>query len=1069
MLWKKASTACAGLRGVPERVAGPDSRYPFSTAKWRISIDFGFSKPVGIPYNCGSDLSLLKSTGLGRGRNPVRCMTKPCFFLLLSGAFFLSGVAVSADEGAAFYKEKVFPILEEHCFSCHGAEEKLKGNFRITSREGLLYGGDYGAGIDEENPEKSLLLEMVSYADDDYQMPPKEKLPDADIAILTEWVKRGAPYDPELEIKGAASERRGFTITEEQRNWWAYRPVEKPAIPSVKEGYADFIDADKPNPIDAFLLHDLADAGLTPNEPTNAKALLRRVFYDLTGLPPTPEEASAFAASYEAGPEKALSGVVEDLLARPQYGEKWARHWLDLVRYAESNGFERDNSKPEIWRYRDYVISAFNNDKPYDQFVIEQIAGDEIENPTMESVTATGYHRLMQWDDEPADRKQHVYDVLADNVLVTSETFLGMTLGCARCHDHKADPISQKDYYSFMSFFHGITPYQTPGTIRPWAGEAELAAFEKGRKGRIEAKRKEIEKREAEMIAHLKEIGKFQTGKGDVSVQTFVDDARGTPATWSFVTTAPAPGWKEVGSKAFKNWTKAQGGFGTKGTPNSFVTTEWKESEIWLRTSFGATEIPESLVLEIYYDEDVEVFLNGVEIYKASGYVTDYEVVELGQDALDAFQTGNNVLAIHCRQTAGGQFIDAALRTGPQMPGTLPVALKRGGKKLENALSKHFKHDVVKEWRDAKNELNVIQREMPGTPLNVVKESGPNPLPLQVHLRGSAHAPGDDVEPAFPSVLGSGSEPVPASYAPVEHSVGPATSGRRLALAKWIASPENPLTSRVIMNRLWQHHFGRGIAPSTNDFGQLGEAPTHPELLDFLAATLVEKGWSLKEMHRMIISSRAYRRSSAPDSQNLLKDPQNNLFWRYDMRRLTAEEIRDSILSLSGNLNLEQGGPWVYPELPPEVLATASRPGKGWPISKDKKDHYRRSVYIHVKRSLRYQMLADFDQADTDTPCAVRFATTVPTQALAMLNSKLVNDQATVFAEMLRAGSEDNIRSRIHRGLALVTQREPEKDEIEHCVELVERLQKERGLTEEQAMERFALVAMNLNEFMYLD
>jgi hypothetical protein len=463
------------------------------------------------------------------------------------------------------------------------------------------------------------------------------------------------------------------------------------------------------------------------------------------------------------------------------------------------------------------------------------------------------------------------------------------------------------------------------------------------------------------------------------------------------------------------------------------------------------------------------VYLNGVEIFKASGHISDYQLVELGQSALDAFQTGNNVLAIHCKQTKGGQFIDAALRTGPQMPGTLPVALNRGGKRLEGELSKYFGREIVKEWREEKNKLNSIQREMPGTPLNVVKESGSQPLPLQVHLRGSAHAPGDEVEPAFPSVLGGGDSPVLATYEPVKHEVGPATSGRRLALAKWIASPENPLTSRVIMNRLWQHHFGRGIVPSTNDFGQLGENPTHPELLDFLAATLVENGWSLKEMHRLIISSRAYRRSSTPDSQNLLEDPQNNLFWRYDMRRLTAEEIRDSLLALSGNLNLEQGGPWVYPELPPEVLATASRPGKGWPISQDLKDQNRRSIYIHVKRSLRFQMLADFDQADTDTPCAVRFATTVPTQALAMLNSKLVNDQAVVFAEMLRAGSEDDLRSRIHRGLALVTQRKPEEAEVEHCVELVERLQSERGLTEEQAMERFALVAMNLNEFMYLD
>jgi hypothetical protein len=351
----------------------------------------------------------------------------------------------------------------------------------------------------------------------------------------------------------------------------------------------------------------------------------------------------------------------------------------------------------------------------------------------------------------------------------------------------------------------------------------------------------------------------------------------------------------------------------------------------------------------------------------------------------------------------------------------------------------------------------------------VVKESGPNPLPLQVHLRGSAHAPGDEVVPAFPAVLSGTDEPMPASYEPVSHTVGPDSSGRRLALAKWIASPENPLTARVIMNRLWQHHFGRGIVPSSNDFGSLGEDPTHPELLDFLASELVAKGWSLKEMHRLILASRTFRMSSAPNETNLLKDPTNKLFWRFNMRRLTAEEMRDSILALSGKLNLESGGHWVYPPLPPEVLATASRPGKGWPISQNTDDHFRRSVYIHVKRSLRYQMLADFDQADTDSPCAVRFATTVPTQALTMLNSKFVNDQASVFAERLRAGSGNTLEERVRTGLRLVTQREPLDDEVAHCVSLVGRLQSEQGLSEEQAMERFALVALNLNEFVYLD
>ncbi|MDF1859355.1 MAG: PSD1 and planctomycete cytochrome C domain-containing protein [Verrucomicrobiales bacterium] len=999
-------------------------------------------------------------------------MTQPCFLSAFVISLGLSLVSVtggySEEAGVAFYEEKVFPILKKNCFKCHGAEEKLKGNFRVTSREGLLLGGDYGPGLDEAEPAKSLFLEMVSYKDEENQMPPKAKLPDPELAILSEWIEMGAPYDPALEIKGSAAEgKRGFTVTDEQRNWWAYRPVVAPEIPGIEPRLSGFVDEANPNPIDAFILARIGEAGLMPNGPAEARPLVRRVFYDLIGLPPTPEEASEFEAAYAKDPQGAYEAVIEDLLARPQYGEKWARHWLDIVRYAESNGFERDNPKPEIWRYRDYVISALNQDTPYDQFVIEQLAGDEIAEPTRESLTATGFYRLMQWDDEPADRKQHVYDVLADNVLVTTETFLGMTVGCARCHDHKADPISQKDYYSFMAFFHGVTPYETPGTIRPWAEPDVLAKFEEDRAKRVRVLQAKATSLEAEMTEYLRDAGKL-TSKGEerIRVQTFVDDARGTPATWSYISQTPAPGWKEVGTKV-KNWFKAQGGFGTKNTPNTYVTTEWTEPEIWMRTDFGAQEIPETLVLELYHDEDVEVYLNGVEIYRATGFITDYQVIELGQDALDAFQTGKNVLAAHCKQTKGGQFIDMALRTGAQKPDGLGVALRRGGKRLEKELTDQLGRDVAKELRDTKNAINKIQREYPGTPLNVVKESGPKALPLQVHLRGSAHAPGEEVVPAFPSVLGSGNEPIPAEYAPVDQAIGPNSSGRRLALAKWIASPENPLTSRVIMNRLWQHHFGRGIVPSTNDFGQLGERPTHPELLTFLAAELIQRGWSLKEMHRLIMTSRTYRMSSAPNAENLLKDPQNNLFWRYNMRRLTAEELRDSMLSLSGKLNLQTGGSWVFPPLPKEVLATASKPGAGWPISQKEADHYRRSIYIHVKRSLRHQMLADFDQADTDAPCAVRFATTVPTQALTMLNSKFVNDQAALLAERLKG--EPDLESQVRKGLSLTFQREPSADEVAYCVEVIEKFKGDHELNEHQALERFALLALNLNEFVYLD
>lgn len=795
-------------------------------------------------------------------------MTKPCwikFYALATIIAFSCSLGVGQDSKndelrkVQFFSETVHPILEARCFKCHGGETKLKGHFRITSREGLLRGGDLGAGYDADDWEKSQVLSMLTYDDDDHQMPPKAKLPENEIAVLTKWVEQGAVYDSALEIEGSKSEgtKKEFTISDEDRNWWAYRSLSNNSPPKVSD------PAWAKNPIDAFVFSKLKEAGMSPNEIASPVTLIRRVTYDLIGLPPEPEEVSIFEKAFAENADAAYGALIDDLLARPEYGEKWARHWLDVVRYAESNGFERDNPKPEIWRYRDYVINAFNEDKPYNQFVIEQLAGDEILEPTQASVTATGFHRLMQWDDEPADRKQHAYDVLADNVLVTSEAFLGMTLGCARCHDHKKDPISQKDYYSFMAFFHGVTPYETPGTIRPWAEPAVLAKFQEERGARVQVAQGKVASLEAEMTEYLKKAGKLQSkGAEKINVETFVDDARATPATWSYITKAPAPGWKEVGTKV-KNWFKAQAGFGTKQTPNTYVTTEWKEPEIWMRTNFGAKEIPETLVLELYHDEDVEVYLNGVEIYRATGFINDYQVIELGQEALAAFQTGKNVLAAHCKQTKGGQFIDMALRTGAQKPEGLGVALRRGGKRLENKLKSELGHDVAKELRDAKNEVNRIQREYPGTPLNVVKESGPKPLPLHVHLRGSAHAPGEKVVPAFPSVLSGGDEPSPAKYAPVNQMIGPDSSGRRLALAKWIASPDNPLTSRVIMNRLWQHHFGRGIVASTNDFGQLGERPTHPELLTYLAAELIDRGWSLKQMHKLIMTSNTSRMPSS--------------------------------------------------------------------------------------------------------------------------------------------------------------------------------------------------------------
>lgn len=972
--------------------------------------------------------------------------------------------SVQADEkGAVFYREKVHPILEQNCFKCHGGEDKLKGEFRVTSREGLLRGGEYGPGYDEADPAKSIFLEMISYKDADYQMPPKAKLPAEQIAILDEWVKMGAPYDSALEIKGDPSEaHRGFTLSDDAREWWAYRPLSRSAPPKPRN-----TDWGK-NEIDAFILDKLEKNGLQPNPDAEPAALIRRVTYDLTGLPPTPSQVDDFVAKFKSAPETAYDTLLEELLASPRYGEKWARHWLDLLRYAESNGFERDNPKPVIWKFRDYVINAFNSDIPYDQFVTEQLAGDEIPNRTWDSLVATGYHRLMQWDDEPADRKQHIYDVLADNVQITSEAFLATTVGCARCHDHKADPISQKDYYAFMDLFHGITHYRTEGTIHHWSTEDQKQKFAIEREKNIAALESEVASLDNRIREYLRGE-KLIKNQGKAAEQTFVRSGRlESPAQWEFTLKKPTPDWKEVGFRD-KMWNKGPGGFGTA-TPNHAKKTAWTTSDIWLRTGFGLKVLPDTLTLELYHDEDVEVYINGVEVFRATGYTSDYEYFPLDQKAIDALQTGRNVIAIHCKQTGGGQYIDAGLRTVASDSSKLEDIIRtNGNKKLITQITKHFEgKNLYQSYLDKKKEIENWKNRKAGEPLNIVQERGETPQPLHIHLRGSAHAPGEQVYPGFPAVLGKGTnEPIPAAATPVSWTGGK-TSGRRLALAKWITSEDNPLTSRVMANRIWQHHFGRGITPSTSDFGTLGEMPSHPELLDWLALRFQSSGWKIKDMHRLILKSRSYRMSSAPNSGNSQIDPGNHYFWRNNMRRLTAEEIRDSILTVSGKLVEQIGGDWVYPPLPQEVLATASRPGKGWPVSADENNHFRRSIYIHVKRSLRHPMMTDFDQADTDSPCAVRFATTVPNQALMMLNSKFVNDHAAIMAERIQ-GYDGDERDLIASTLKMVTQTEPDDRDVDRCLDLYQRFQSDAGLSPDDAMKRIALLALNLNQFLYLD
>ncbi|MDA1006095.1 MAG: PSD1 and planctomycete cytochrome C domain-containing protein [Verrucomicrobia bacterium] len=983
---------------------------------------------------------------------------------LLAGSALHGGTEFSAED-ITYFSEKVRPVLEEHCFRCHGGldkegKAKVRAGLQLISRKGILMGGEHGPAFDEADSAKSLILHVLSYEDDDLKMPPKGKLEPEVAAVFAEWVKRGLPWTPEdadylVEVEDEHGEIT--TINETTKSYWSYKPMVRPEVPVVD-------DAAWSGPIDAFIYEGVRKAGLMPNEEADRAELIRRVQYDLTGLPPSLEEVRAFEEDQSAD---AWEKVVDRLLASPAYGEKWGRHWLDVVRYAETNGFERDSDKPEVWRYRDYVIDAFNSDKPYDVFLREQLAGDELPEPSLASMTATGYHRLMQWDDEPADRKQHYFDVLDDNVRTTTEGMLAMTMGCARCHDHKGDPISQADYYSFLSFFRGIAPTvrgkgatESVRATEP-DGEFRLAQEEQARK------RHEVERElrlvdgqlRQELAAVYPDLAAELNGEGVAFVPLLHDARADEPTRWHYTTERPPSNWSEVGFRAEDDkWRQGMVGIGSGG-PNQVVRTAWEGAEIWLQTTFQLEKVPQSVRLSLYHDDDLEVYLNGQPVLALSGFVQDYLDLSAEKEFLDALQTGRNVVAVHVRQRAGSQYFDLGMSASDQKLLSVEEVLKKRGKAARESA-------LTKKRRELEKALTVLQAKAPaqGVQVLTVSEKGKEVPPTYVQIRGNANAEDEDreVQPRVPGIFG-GEEVI--STLP---SNGRKSSGRRTALADWICRDDNPRTARVMMNRVWQHHFGRGICPTPNDFGYLGEKPTHPELLDWLGTEFVAKGWSLKAMHKEILLSRAYRMSSRGTEEGLAKDPDNNTFWRFEMRRLTAEEARDSVLAVTGTLERKMGGPSVYIPLPPEVIATASNKGGAWGKSSPE-DEVRRSVYVKVKRSLVPPQFADLDVADTDASCPVRFTTTVPTQALGFLNSAFMNDQAKLFAKRMREEAGPERKDRVRLGLELALSRPVSEREMDYGNEVFEAMRGAHGLSEDEALERFALLVLNLNEFIFLD
>lgn len=776
------------------------------------------------------------------------------------------------------YHEDVEPILKASCGSCHSSD-KHNGGFIVETPDALFRGGLH-TGAKVVVPRKATQSGIVAYLKGSLQprMPlNQQSLPEQQIALIAKWIDQGAKVD---------TERLG----------WPYAPPSPRKIPQVKQ------TAWSKNPIDQFILARLEAAGLRPSPRAGKVTLLRRVYADLIGIPPSPESVTAFLN--DTAPN-AYEKVVDRLLADPRYGERWARHWLDLVRYAETHGFENDGARPRAWRYRDYVIRAFNDDKPYDRFLKEQIAGDEMYPDSADAIVATGFARLGSWDELSTEPAQRWQDYLNDVTDTTGSVALGLTVACARCHNHKYDKVTQADYYRLQAFYTNTqwVDARLPGN------NAEQMKQERARLVELKTQQESLKAKQRQSAAQAKKPG----DKSEVT------------------------------------------------------------------------------------DEDIDRILT-----------------QADRDANDRIE---------------GEIRDLEARIAPYEPSAEAI------------------HD---QGRSAK--------------------------PAHILLRGSLASPGREVQPGFVASLCGGKEQ-PAEIVP---PVGMESTGRRTALANWIASSANPLTARVMVNRIWQHHFGRGIVGTPSDFGKNGDRPSHPELLDWLALRFMADGWSIKKMHRLMVLSETYKMSSQINPQSAKIDPENRLLWHMNRLRMEGEVLRDSILAVSGRLNPQMGGPSVYPKVSDEVLSTGST--HKWGSSPEDQGR-RRTIYVFQRRSLLLPIVETFDGADMTNTCPRRASTTIAPQALALFNGEFARTEAQYIAERVSKSAGESREAQIDRAYRLVLCRPATPRQMTTAMAFLKKqtaiqLRKQQAgsgdMAEVKRAEKVALtelchVLINTNEFIYLD
>ncbi|WP_235908386.1 PSD1 and planctomycete cytochrome C domain-containing protein [Roseiconus nitratireducens] len=898
-------------------------------------------------------------------------MSRSVLFLITVGTFqcFLAPTLSAVD-----FEQDVLPILEDNCLFCHGEDEQESG-LRLDRRVSMIRGGDSGlAALVPGKPDKSYLIEVINHVDPDMAMPPDEdKLPQEQIDLITRWIQEGARWPGQME-----------EAAEDEVDLWSFQQVVRPEVPQQVER------DDVGKPIDAFLLNKLEEHDLSYSQPADPRSLLRRVSIVLTGLPPTPEQTKEFLAAFASDPEKAYTEAVDRLLDSPHFGERWAQHWLDVIRWAETNGSEANLYRKNAWIYRDYVIRSFNEDKPYDQFLREQIAGDTMGVGEATGFLVAGPHvPAATVGREPAAIRQARADRMDEIMQTVGASVMGVTIGCARCHNHKFDPISIRDYYAMTAVFQDIEFGSRHPEYSPDHPLRERGA--------------ELWRQIAEQRQQLKQMGGWEEDWGayrelhfkPVSTKAirirfkmanvFVDELEVLgPDAQNLNLALASRGTRVSGhpEKGFETRNPIQRiNDGDYGTMIWRAQVEKDEDRPWVRFEFEKAETINRLRVS-----------NNREYFYETDYLT--KKPNLPRYEFD---------------------VDVMTDTGEWQPwvGTWSV-----NKKLNQ------------EHPERKKLLDKIQRS-----IACLSEEGPRPSFVgrliepeitRVLLRGSPESPRDEVFPAGPKMLGG------------DLDLTSETSGprRRRTFAAWITKSDHPLTARVMVNRIWHHLFGNGLVPTTSDFGNAGAPPTHPELLDWLSAEFTEPtvsqrpAWSVKSIIRLLVLSDAFRQSSHPRDSALKVDAGSQLLWRYPPKRVEAEVIRDAVLQASGVLDTTIGGKSYRIHNEKDTYAQ-------WQVTDNHgSDTWRRMIYQERMRRVDDQLFTAFDFPDCGQVRAKRPVSTTPLQALNLMNSDFVVEQSELIAE--RAEKEaggDEVKS-VDRCFELLLGRAPDADERRDCLEL---------------------------------